>query len=491
MKIHAINGDTGRTFCGRDHKEVRVTNGEIKVTCGTCLRVVTNALNKEELMENMEAMFSEYLDKRIPDLCSEVRFTGIAEHHMDAINELVKLTGPLPMVDEALDTLDQVQMVGVADRLANIKMEFQSCWSIVHTVRGKQCPKNMLKYRENTDEEIAGYALSQSIKRGMVTLQDIGWAVHVANKFGEPTSSIDEDNMKHWEDNKKRDRQLKSNDIEYADESLNLDIDDPIDRPAPIGKEATFTTEGDFGQVQIVEPTELKGEHGLYYDLWAEARTNKWDGSTYLDPQRGTRSAILSCVRELLNDRTFKVRGNKIVWKFKGFNGGLTAAAMRAGDSPKAPWKVALPLEMLYRHMGYKDDRFSELLSMVKGAMFPKPQEDCIKHVEGESFYMEDGSVNPKCLCKSSGGRIEGRTNWKTRQRLVRMWDVLKHDKTMPKHLIIKIWVHKDEEWRVALGLPSAPATPAKRTSIPAAKHSPPSTNINGGTAGSLPIAAG
>jgi hypothetical protein len=371
-----------------------------------------------------------YLDKRIPNKFQEVRFSGLAEHHITTVLSYFNGVPSCPEDLNELELFNEIQMVGVRDRLANIKMEFSSAWACVQTVRGKQCPANLLELRELTDEAIAVRALTKFVGLGLITNEDISWAYHVAARFGEVTTEFDENSIKHWEENKKRDKQMDSNDLEYQDTEVNVDIDDPIDRPAPVKDEAKFTTEGQFGQVQILTPI----SDGLQFDFWVEFRVNKFDGSPYSDPKARTRSAILAAVRELF-DRTFVVRGDKLVWKFAGFgiNKELTAAATRT-KSPKAPWKIALPMEMVYRHLGAKDDAFGELLNIVK-------------------------SVQLGCT------KIEGKINWKSKQRMIRMWHVLKaNTEFIPKHLVINIWIHKDEEWRVALGLPSAPAAgPAPR----------------------------
>jgi len=499
-KIHAINGEKGLTFCGRDPEKVTVTDGTMKVTCKTCLRVagkMVQEMEKEVVMENavdtVELEGLVPLNNRIPLAFTEVKFVGLDTHHLEAINSfarILSIQGKLPQVDIPEDP-DPVAMIGIKDELGNIKMELQSAWSIVRTVRGQGCPKNMLSYRELEDNELAGLALYRSFRRGMITPEELSWAVKVSHELGEPCSSLDEDNMKHWEANKARDKKMDSNDmvypegewvhcvatwdhhtktwLDYSGPDTLVDLDEPIDRPVRVGNEARFkTTEGDFGQVQVL----CDLGHEMKYDLWLEERVNKFDGSTYGDPQGRTKAAIMSALRELM-DREFKVVDqvvdNKpvkmLVWKFFGISnswhegkirvdGTITAGAMRSGKTDTAPWKVAIPMEMVYRHLGTKDENFGILLNLVKDLMLKEE-------------------------------KLGTKINWRARQRMLRIWHTLKgNEEFMPRHLVVKVWIHKDKEWRVALGLPSAPAA---RQTPPPARHTPPPTN--GGT--SLPQAAG
>jgi hypothetical protein len=355
---------------------------------------------------------------------SEVKFSGLAEHHIEL---LLKQFGGIPEMPAELtgiDRFDEVQMIGVRDRLANIKLDLSSCWAMVRTVRGESCPEECLKHRELEDVEIALRVLHKLIRLGAVSSEDLAWAFHVSELFGEVLSGLDEDNVKRWQLNKSRDRQMESGDLRYGDETVAVDIDDPVD----IG--GTMGTEGDFGQVQIIEPNDKS--HPMFFDLWVEGRTNQHTGQVYLDPQRETRSAVLSCVRELM-DRPFVVRNNqKLVWKFQGFGGQLTAAATKT-KNPRAPWKVAIPMEMMYRKLADKSEAINQLLGLVKEVL-----------------------VGTRTITSS--------INWKSRQAMIRMWHVLKGNEQMPRFLIVNIWIHRDADWRVALGLPSD-AAPAVRKS--------------------------
>lgn len=406
-----------------------------------------------------EAEDGQYLESRIPGY-TEVKFVGLQDHHLDAIEALRKRLGGLPMCDETFVGLDSIALVGIKDRLGNIKMDLQAAWSAVATVRGPQCPASLMPLRHMDDAEIASMALEGSIARGMLTVEDISWALRVSNELGEPCSSLDESSIKSWELNKARDRAPEAGpDIRYPDASLAVDIDDPVDIAG------TTSTEGVLGQLQVCEAV---GE--MTYDMWLEERNSQWTDrkgevhtSEFWDPQAGTKKALYACVRGLMSQADkAQARDGKLVWHMRGFGRGLSAACRLTSAKSGAPWEFAIPVEIVYDQMAADDAAFGQLWECVKKIQVKAPGFDQPIHLRchGERPVGE--------------GSAEWLGSWRTKMRMLRMWSILRdggvnENGVVTKHIRVKVWINKDRELRVALGLPSAaPASraPASRTPI-------------------------
>jgi len=392
-------------------------------------------LEERKLVEDALEAQGTFLEKRIPYMHQEVRIPNLTEDQVDLINETATMDSLVRGRIEVagMEDLQPITMIGIRDRVMNIKDTLGLAWSMVRTVRGKQCPPELKRYRVLEDVSIGRRALQKLIKLGLITDEDLGWLLAVCDRYGEPGAGgeLENSELMSWEFNKDyKNREMESNAIGYPPGPMRVHYtwdgkdwndhtgyaptvldNEPVESTAPIGKEARFTTDGAFGQVQIVTPNDQQAD--IYQDLLVVKRTASWTDrrgtkhqETYMDPRDETRAALLAAIREVIDRQMVEVNG-KLRWKTRAPWDGL---------KPKQPMTLDVPVMAVYNHLGDKDDSFGWLLDRVKNVVH-------------------------------TGKKLGSSVNIVTAHRMIRMYHIIRNTGTVTKSLRVKVWVNNTARW--------------------------------------------
>lgn len=456
MKVHSVNGLTGRAHCGRDPEGLQLIDGleNNKVTCESCLRVA-NEVTVDERVHDVATLGDGYLDSRVPKALTEdeIRIPSLTSKEMDVIRafaRITSITGRLPSVTLPVIE-DELSLVYVLERFQDIRMEVEAAISAAYSVRSGNCDPRLQFMQAWEDEEIAAFQLSRAVGRGLVSIVDIAWLHAVSTELSCPMGGYD-----------KNARRLYDAELDRSQRRDRLGGDFEQEELATVAPAA----EGQFGQVQVVD----LGLEGLGYDMTLSFRVNSYDGSRYWDPKKEAKKAILGAVRQLL-DRPYRASRGRLIWRFPGIQRTISAAARR-GAKATSPWEVAIPSELLYRELSKVSDDVRDALLAVLGEDYQQAPEACTTGTTRwytSRTILADGSVwVSRPLLHEEHGVLETTTGldelrfssgyksvpqeaqglgWRFLSRRNRIREALQGG-----HMVVKLWGNL-EDWCSALGL--------------------------------------